>query len=641
LSLVAELKRRNVFKVGTAYLALGWVITQVTATVVPYMRLPEWTVPMVVWIGVIGFPCVLIFSWAYELTPEGLKRESEVDRSASITQNTGKRLDYIIIGLLVAAIAMFALNRFAPPSAMGAGNANGPRDSGLAGTTGAAEEDRGHGPLPQASPTAAASAPAPAPAFAPDAKSIAVMPFVNMSSDKEQDYFSDGLSEELLNLLARIPELRVTSRSSAFAFKGKETETPEIARRLNVAHILEGSVRKSGERVRITAQLIDTRSDTHLWSQSWDRTLEDIFAVQDEIAAAVAAQLKITLLGEAPTTTKVDPKAYALFLRAREMSRQGTPEGFERAIALLQQALEIDPRYASALTALAGVYGQQIGNGLRPVDAGNHAARELADKALAIEPNDAATHALLGKIALRYDRDIAAAARLTARAVELAPGDVDVLNAAANQARALGRFELNRQLLEYIIARDPVSSAAHGNLGLALVAEGRFDVAIAEFRTVLDLNPARLGAHYNIAEAQLRSGDAEAALASLQGETLPGWKLIGTAIVQHTRGDKAASDAALAQLMAGDTTGWEYNIAYIHAWRHERDQAFDWLDKAVASNDPGLSEIVGEGMFAKIHDDPRWLPFLRRIGSAPDQLAAIPFDVRVPGTTVAAAEPSP
>src|SRR5678815_3443770 len=261
-SLFAELRRRNVFRAGAAYLALGWVVVQITATLVPALNLPSSLVPIVTWIGVIGFPFVIMFSWIYEMTPEGLKRESQVDRSASITHITSRRLDYIIIGLLVLAIGLFAFDRFIPR------RVEPPAVSREAPTPAVSSAS---------TPLAASAAPA-----ASD-NSIAVLPFVNMSSDKEQEYFSDGITEELLNLLAKIPQLQVTARTSSFSFKGRNTAIPEIARTLHVAHVLEGSVRKAGNSVRITAQLIKADTGNHLWSQTYDRKLDDIFAIQDEI----------------------------------------------------------------------------------------------------------------------------------------------------------------------------------------------------------------------------------------------------------------------------------------------------------------------------------------------------------------------
>src|SRR6476619_2763968 len=248
-------------------------------------------------------------------------------------------------------------------------------------------------------------------------KSIAVLPFVNMSSDKEQEYFSDGISEELVNLLAKIPQLQVTARTSSFSFKGKEIAIPEIARTLHVANVLEGSVRKAGNSVRITAQLIKAGTDTHLWSQTYDRKLDDIFAIQDEIAADVVKQLKVTLLGAAPKARTTDPEAYALYLQAVQLGRQFTPEAFQQSDALFRKVLAIDPRYAPAWTGLANNFGNEVSKGLLSYKEGYAQAREAAMKALAIDPDYAPAHSRLGSIAMYGDTDLAGAALHLERAL--------------------------------------------------------------------------------------------------------------------------------------------------------------------------------------------------------------------------------
>jgi TolB-like protein/Flp pilus assembly protein TadD len=460
--------------------------------------------------------------------------------------------------------------------------------------------------------------------------SIAVLPFVNMSDDASNEYFSDGISEELLNLLAKIPELRVAARTSSFSFKGQNLEIPEIARRLNVAHILEGSVRKAGNQVRITAQLIDARSDTHLWSDTWDRTLDDIFAIQDEIAAEVVAQLKVMLLGAAPTVSETNPEAYVLLLQARQLGRQFTAEGFEQSIALLQQALGIDPGYAAAWAELARNYSRQASYGLLPIDEGVRPAREAASRALAIDPENAEAHAELGRIALLYDYDPAAAARHYERALELKPADTDILTHAAVLALALGRLDEAIALQEYVIARDPVNSRGHRRLGLVYLDTGRPDEAIASARTALTLSPGFIATKYLIGVALLLKGEPEAALAVMQQEPDEGWRLIGLVMAYEALDQAAESDAALADLIEKHEQEAAYNIAYVLAFRGEADRAFEWLDKAVEYNDPGLTEAPVDILFANIHDDARWLPFLESVGKAPEQLAAIEFEVTLP-----------
>jgi len=462
-----------------------------------------------------------------------------------------------------------------------------------------------------------------------DPYSIAVLPFVNMSSDKEQEYFSDGISEELLNLLARIPQLKVTARTSSFSFKGKELQIPEIARQLHVAHVLEGSVRKSGDQVRITVQLIHAPDGFHLWSEIYDRKLDDIFTIQDEIAGEVVEELKLTLLGAAPKARATDPKAYALYLQARQVGRQQTAEAFAQSDALYRQVLAIDPRYAPAWDGLAANFGDETNYGVLSIEEGFARAREAAERALAIDPDYAPAHTRLGWIAMHGNNPAAAAQHLE-RALALDPTDLDVLRSAATFLMSLGRLDEALALYEAVVRRDPVNVTSLSSLGLAQRWAGRLDAAIASYRTVLSLSPSRGGVHFQLGVALLLEGDAPAALAEIEQEPSEVWRINGLPMAYHALGRNADSDAALAREIEQDRKEGPYNIAYVYAFRGEADAAFEWLEKAVEYGDSGLSDIVGEILFDKIHSDPRWLPFLRKIGKAPEQLAKIEFHVTLP-----------
>jgi serine/threonine protein kinase/lipoprotein NlpI len=465
-----------------------------------------------------------------------------------------------------------------------------------------------------------------------DDKSIAVLPFLNMS-DASNEYFSDGISEELLGLLAKIPELRVISRTSAFSYKGKELKAAQIAEELNVANILEGSVRMSGNQVRITAQLIDARSDTNLWSDSYDRTLDDVFAVQDEIAAAVVEQMKVKLLGEPPRVEATDPEAYSLYLQARHLGRQREAESLEQSNALYKQVIQIDPNYAGAWLGLAANYSTQSVYGMmHPASEGYRLCREAAERGLAIDPSNPEAHARLGRIALSFDHDLAAAARHFSKALELDPGNIDTLSSAAILVRALGRADEAVSIMEYVVARDPVNARSHQRLAAAYYYAGRFDDAIASQRTTLKLSPGSAAAHSGMSLDLMLNGEPQAALEEIQQEPIDEYRLVDLAMIYHTLGRVADSEAMLQQVLTLDERDWSYNIAYVEAYLGNNDEAFEWLHRAVRYNDPGLSDLPVEvHLFHSLRDDPRWPPFLESIGKSPKQLAAIKFEVTLPG----------
>lgn len=356
MSLLNELKRRNIFKVAMAYLALGWVLVQVTDVVVPALKLPETINSIVVYIGFIGFPIALFFAWAFELTPEGMRRTVDVEIDQSISHSTGQKINYIIIGLLSIAVIFLMFDR-----------------------------QNGTAPSPEIS------------------KSIAVLPFVDMSEMGDQEYFSDGLSEELLNVLAKIPNLNVAGRTSSFAFKGKDTDLREIGKALSVDHILEGSVRKQGNRVRITAQLIRAEDGFHIWSDTFDGQLSDIFLVQEEISNAIvsnmALSMDISLTPTLITTRTENMQAYELLLQSKSLAATRGQENLNKALELLKQATDIAPDYAAAWGMLAqthalAYYYPEIETRFE----GMFLAEDAAMRALRIDPNSSLAHGALGDI---------------------------------------------------------------------------------------------------------------------------------------------------------------------------------------------------------------------------------------------------
>ena len=577
-SLWPRLRRRKVVQWGIAYAAGAWGLLQGLSYVVATFHWPERLQQLATLFLLIGLPIALVLAWYH-----GDRGEQRVTRA---------ELAILTLLFLLGGGLFWRYQHVSAPAVEHATT-----------TLEAGDVSSDH--------------------------SIAVLPFVNMSPDSDQEFFADGISEELLNLLAKIPELRVISRTSAFSFKGKELEITEIARQLRVTYVLEGSVRKAGNQVRISAQLIDARSDSQLWSETFDRPLDNIFEVQDEIAASVVTQLKLKLFGATPTVRVVDPRAYALYLQGRFLMRQGTNEGFEQSIALFRQSLEIEPDNPAVWDGLARDYTNQVNSGARPIDEGYRLAREAVERALAIDPNFAPAHSRLGVIAMFYDGDLAAAARHFERALELDPTSTDIIGNSAVLAHNLGRIDESISLGEYVVARDPVNPTALANLGFFYQNARRLDDAIASYRTALSLSPGYDGANYAIGVALLLKGDGPGALAAMQKEG-DGWRDIGLPMAWYAVGNRASSDASLAELIRTSASDSAYNIAYVLAYRGEPDRAFDWLDKAAEYKDPGLAEILVQPLFTSLHSDPRWLPFLRKLGMAPEQLAAIKFDVPMP-----------
>ncbi|OGT56264.1 MAG: hypothetical protein A3E01_06850 [Gammaproteobacteria bacterium RIFCSPHIGHO2_12_FULL_63_22] len=493
------------------------------------------------------------------------------------------------------------------------------------------DRDRGATAADNAAVSTASSATTDAPsAEATSARSIAVLPFADLSQEKDQAYMSDGLAEELLNLLTKVPRLRVIARTSSFSFQDKSVDVATIAKALDVDHVLQGSVRRSGKRIRISAQLIRAQDSAQVWSETYDRDDNDVFAVQDEIAAAVVGQLKIKLMGEPPHTQKTDPQAYALFLKARQAGRRGDAQGLEQAVTLYRQAIDIDPAYAPAWVGLSSNYANQANSGLRPMDEGFRLAREAVDKALEIDPEFARAHAQMGYIAMSHIGDLQLAAVHLQRALVLAPDDTGVILNAARLAQALARVDQATSFDQLVIARDPVNARAHYNLGVDYLYSNRVDEAIASWQTTIALSPGFIGAWYNIGTAQLARGQSELALASFQKEPSEVWRLIGLPMAYHALGKKAESDAALSRLIAEHATDSAYNIAYVQAFRGEHDQAFQWLERAIAYKDTGLSDVAFEPAFDGMRKDPRWAQMLRKLGKSPEQLAAVKFDVKLP-----------
>lgn len=609
MSLIEELKRRNVFRVGIAYVVIAWLLLQVSDVVLNNIAAPGWVFKAILLVLALGFPLVLFFAWAFELTPEGLKKEKEVDRTQSITHSTGRKLDYAIIGLMALALGYFAWDKF-----LGGEGAAVPDAPSAAAPVTAETAPAAPAAAAVASGSVPASTSGPAPASAPPARSIAVLPFTDMSPEGDQEYLSDGIAEELLNLLVQIPDLQVAARTSSFSFKGKEVQIAEIASALHVAHVLEGSVRKSGNRVRITAQLIKADDGYHLWSQTFDRTLDDVFAIQDEISAAVVAALKIQLLGAAPKSVEVNPEAYAQYLQGRYFMQRRTRKDWENSVSAFRQALAIDPNYAAAWAGLSQALGAQAGQGYIELHAGNKEARAAALKGLELDPNLAEAHAALGLIQLNYDWDWAGAEVSLQQALDLAPGNAVILSQMALLQRYLGNMDPSIALSRRAVDLDPLALIGYHQLGLALTWNQELDEALVIFDRLLTMNPAFAAANLARSRILLVQGKMQEAMAAAEAEAEPFWHAYAVLINLYAQKRTAEADALLPDFIAQNQHDSAYQIAQIYGFRGDRDLVFEWLERAWAQRDGGLPEILYDPMMTQFSDDPRWAEVLKKVG---------------------------
>jgi len=590
MSLFAELKRRNVFKIAIAYGITSWVIAQMAELAADSFLAPDWVMKMIITILILGFPVALVMAWAYEMTPDGLRRETEDETDPSTNQSSGK-LDRTIVIALITALAYIAYDKLVIDTNQDTTLLKPVNQQTLVApdsekTTGEPESTE---------------------------QSIAVLPFVNMSDDAGNEYFSEGLSEELLNQLVKIPELRVAARTSSFSFKGKDVKVAQIAEELNVTHVLEGSVRKAGNHVRITAQLIKADDGFHLWSETYDRTLDDIFVVQDEIANEVVASLKVTLMGTMPEVRQTDPEVYALYLQGKHFNNLRSEDNLEKAEAAFTQALLIDPEYAPAWIGLSQVYHAQTRSLWRPQQKGFALAREAVDKALAIDGNSAAAWATLAFVN-RAELNWEGAQFAIDRARQLEPNNVDVLNAAASLARTLGQFAVSTSLHEHATALDPLNQRSLYALARTYIQTGRFEKAFEKIDRLLALNPNRPGGHILLGRAHLFNGDPERALIETNKEPSSLYYHVRLAKVHYTLGNEAQSQASIEKLLASSARTIPGPIGSMYAWRGENDLAFEWFDLAFKQQDFRLSNFLGNEWLRGLESDPRYPVLLEKIG---------------------------
>ena len=469
------------------------------------------------------------------------------------------------------------------------------------------------------------------PTFAPPPpNSIAVLPFVNIGSDPDVEYFSDGLAEELLTVLSKIRGLRVAARTSSFSFKGRSTTVSEIGQALNVGSVIEGSIRMSGSRMRISVQLVNVEDGYQFWSETYDRVKDDIFAVQDNIARSVVGELRSRLLGaETPDdlTKQVikevanatrgrsdDPEAQRLMLLGRYFLDRTNPEDGARAIKHFREAVELDPNFALCWAELGRAYSVMAGKNWMAVDEGFRQSREATGRALELEPDLAEGHAQLGRIRAAYDWDLAGALAAYSRALELAPGSSQVMDGASVLEFKLGRFDRALELSRQVLKQDPVSGAVWHNLGLFCYSTGLLAESEKAFQRALELSPQRLVTTAMLALVLADEGRIEDAFALAEREPEVFWRLWALTILCHNGGETDRADSLLAEIVDEHADGDAFQIAEIFAVRGEIDKAFEWLERAVAERDPGVTHVYGNPRFGSLHGDPKWGELLKNIG---------------------------
>ena len=568
-----ELKRRNVYKVAVAYVVAGWALAQGIAQVFPVFEIPNWAVRLIVLAIVIGFPIALVIAWAFELTPQGIKRAEDVDLTSSAQRPAKRTWMFVVVIGGAISLSLFFLGRYTA------------RNSSSA--------------------------------FELPAKSIAVLPLLNESGDPADEYFSDGLSEELIAALAQIKELKVIGRSSSFRFKDRKEETKTIGEKLGVATLLEGTVRKQGERVRIVAELINAADGIELWTQTFDRELKDIFAVQQEIAAAVASSLKVTLLGsDERSSTKPATKnteAHNAYLLGHYHFQRRNLEDFRKAVAHFDEAIRLDPDYALAYAERSEAWtliGDLSGQGKTAWPK----AREDAEKAVAIAPTLAEAHAALGWVRCFVEWKFAEGLSELKRAKELSPANPTANDLLARVIVYLGKPAEAEKQARQAVELDPLAFPAQNNLARVLFFEGKLDEADAVARKAAELHPAAASAHRFQVLVAAQRGDGATALREAQLEPDEGYRRFELALAQHVRGDREAADAALADLIANGRDQLAYQIAEIYAVRGDKDKAFEWLQISFDTHDTGTLGLLIDPLLRDLRPDPRYKSLLAKLG---------------------------
>jgi TolB-like protein/Flp pilus assembly protein TadD len=580
-NIFTELKRRNVYKVAIAYGVVAWLLIQIATQVFPFFEIPTWAVRLVVLLLVIGFPVALILAWAFELTPEGIKRTEDVDVSKSVGPKTGRKLDFLIIGVLLMVIGIFAYQRFGP--------------------------QRKTSVIPLELPE----------------KSIAVLPFENRSEDKTNAYFADGIQDEILTRLSKIADLKVISRTSTQHYKSAPENLPEIAKQLGVANIVEGSVQKSGDSVRVNVQLIKAANDSHLWADTFDRKLTDIFSVESEVAKAIADELRARLTGAEKSAIAARPtedsEAHELYLKGRYFFGKRTGDDLKRAIDYFNQALAKDPNYAPAYAGIADSYV------LLPDGYSNESSTELypkaraaAERALAIDNNLAEAHVSLGLLH-SADFNLNAAKREFERALELNPNYATAHYFLGFSVLApVGQLDQAVAELKRAVELDPFSVIMNANFGLCYFLARRYPEAIAQLHKATELDPNFGQTHVFLGLALELSGDSSAAIGEyekayeVEKAHGTGAKDVGSywlAYAYALQGEREKALQLLRQLedlARRNGRVFAYAFAVVHLRLGQKEEAIDWLERSYRDKELPVSFIKVNPVLDPLRRDPRF-----------------------------------
>jgi TolB-like protein/Flp pilus assembly protein TadD len=620
-----ELKRRHVWRVAVAYAIAAWLLVQVATQLFPFFGIPNWSVRLVVLLLVIGFPVAVACAWVYELTPQGIRRTAPADspeaRPEVEHREIGRKLNAIIVAVLVLAVALLGWRLYAVRHAAPA----------VAAATGSPDEaKRNPGKVVNVAPDSAAGAAAsglrtdsaPAPAASVPEKSVAVLPFANESGKRDEQFFSDGLSDDLINALSQFAGLKVISRNSAFQFRDSKDSSAEIGKLLGVAHLLEGSVQRAGDEVRITATLVNASDGTVVWSQRYDKPYKDLFALQDDITHSVADALKAKLLTAPGAVVQSDRPpsgslaAYAAYQHGNAYFALNNESALRKAIEAFNEATRLDPDYAAAY---AGSSRSWLNLGVAFLGGASMAhayaeGRAAADAAMRANPDSSLAYMARANVLAKVNLDWRGSATAAQRALQLAPHDAAAKYSVANIAASLGQVRKAVSLTRQALDSDPRHASWYNWLGAYLAGVGQLGAARQAIETSIALQPGAADYHETLVIVDILRGDAKGALAAAGQESPGAWREIALALALQVGPDRAAADAALKKLIAGQAGDAAYQIAQVYALRRDPDNTFKWLGRALANRDAGIEYLLYDPFILRYRDDPRFAAFCRKVG---------------------------